>query len=149
CFAAGTPLLTPDGHKPIEQFAVGDLILSRNESDPTGPVTARRVLRVFVRHAEAMHVRVGGKDIVTTAEHPFYVGGRGWVVARLLKAGDVLHSHNDCRKMVTEVVTDRTWQTVYNLEVEDDHTYFVGEAEWGWSAWAHNQCDPAVEQAHE
>ena len=29
CFAAGTPLLTPEGSKPIEQFAVGDLLLAR------------------------------------------------------------------------------------------------------------------------
>src|SRR5262249_37572320 len=29
CFTAGTPLLTPDGSKPIEQFREGDLILSR------------------------------------------------------------------------------------------------------------------------
>jgi hypothetical protein len=31
-------------------------------------------------------------------------------------------------------------ETVYNLEVEEDHTYFVGCAEWGWSVWSHNKC---------
>ena len=33
--------------------------------------------------------------------------------------------------------------TVYNLEVEDDHTYyFVGGTGWGWAVWAHNtSCD--------
>jgi hypothetical protein len=37
--------------------------------------------------------------------------------------------------------------TVYNLEVEGDHTYFVGETGWGFSVWAHNAnkaCPPAV-----
>jgi hypothetical protein len=29
--------------------------------------------------------------------------------------------------------------TVYNLEIEDDHTYFVGCDEWGFSVWAHNR----------
>jgi hypothetical protein len=29
-------------------------------------------------------------------------------------------------------------ETVYNLEVEDDHTYFVGADEWGFAVWAHN-----------
>lgn len=49
CFVAGTPLLTPDGAKPIEQFVPGDLVLSRNEDDPDAPVVARRVLVLFER----------------------------------------------------------------------------------------------------
>ncbi|MCI0702167.1 MAG: hypothetical protein L0241_13875, partial [Planctomycetia bacterium] len=31
-------------------------------------------------------------------------------------------------------------ETLYNLQVEDHHTYFVGCDEWGFSVWAHNQC---------
>ena len=27
---------------------------------------------------------------------------------------------------------------VYNLEVEQDHTYFVGAATWSFSVWSHN-----------
>ena len=34
CFAAGTPLRTPEGSKPIEEFAVGDLILTAPDDDP-------------------------------------------------------------------------------------------------------------------
>jgi hypothetical protein len=49
CFAAGTPLRTPDGSKPIEDFRVGDWILSRDEFDPVGPVLSQRVEEVFVR----------------------------------------------------------------------------------------------------
>jgi len=31
---------------------------------------------------------------------------------------------------------------VYNFEVEELHTYFVGESGWGFSVWAHNNaCD--------
>jgi len=28
--------------------------------------------------------------------------------------------------------------SVYNVEVDQDHTYFVGEVAWGVSVWAHN-----------
>ena len=49
CFAAGTPLLTPEGSKRIEDFEVSDLLLSRSENDPEGPVEAKRVLTVFRR----------------------------------------------------------------------------------------------------
>jgi hypothetical protein len=38
CFARGTHLLTPDGSKAIEELRVGDVILSRDENDPNGPV---------------------------------------------------------------------------------------------------------------
>jgi hypothetical protein len=33
------------------------------------------------------------------------------------------------------------WVPVYNLRVADWHTYFVGDDSWGFSVWAHNQCD--------
>lgn len=29
---------------------------------------------------------------------------------------------------------------VYNMRVEEYHTYFVGSAEWGFSVWVHNAC---------
>ena len=35
--------------------------------------------------------------------------------------------------------------TVYNFEVEGDHTYFVGTANGG--AWVHNACGPELENA--
>jgi hypothetical protein len=34
---------------------------------------------------------------------------------------------------------------VYNFEVADFHTYFVGCDEWGFSVWAHNRYDDIVE----
>ena len=76
CLGAGTPLLTPDGSKPIEQFKVGDTLLSSPEDDPEGAVTARRVEKVFERVSPLIEVCLGGRTIRTTVEHPFYVQGR-------------------------------------------------------------------------
>ncbi len=73
CFAAGTPLLTPNGAKAIEDIKVGDLVLSAPEDDPSAPVAARRVEEVFERSSPLFELHVGGKLIRTTAEHPFYV----------------------------------------------------------------------------
>jgi hypothetical protein len=39
---------------------------------------------------------------------------------------------------VEEVYDTGVWETVYNVHVAEFHTYFVGSAEWGWAAWAHN-----------
>jgi len=138
CFAAGTPLLTPTGSKPIEEFRPGDLLLSRSEFDPDGPVEARAVEEVFARSARIKALHVGGRVIRTTAEHPFYVHGRGWVAASQLGIGDLLVGHSCQSSPVQDIVDTGQWVPVYNLRVQDYHTYFVGAAEWGFSVWAHN-----------
>jgi hypothetical protein len=40
-------LLPPDGSKLVEQFRPGDLVLSRDENDPFGPVDAKVVEAVL------------------------------------------------------------------------------------------------------
>jgi hypothetical protein len=140
CFAAGTPLLTPDGAKPIEAFVRGDTLLSRDEYDPSGDVVPKVVEEVFVRLAEVIEVRVGGRTIGTSSEHPFWVVGKGWTPARALTVGDAFIGHDGQSLPVTDIVHTGQWATVYNLRVADFHTYFVGCEEWGVSVWAHNTC---------
>jgi DNA (cytosine-5)-methyltransferase 1 len=72
CFAAGTMILTAAGHRPIEEVAVGDLVLTH-----TGQW--RRVTAVMSRQAEETVVIRGHglPDIRTTAEHPFWARTRG------------------------------------------------------------------------
>jgi hypothetical protein len=139
CFAAGTPLLTLDGCKPIEEFRVGDLVLSRAEVDADGPVVAKEVLEVFVRTGRVLHLHVGGQVIRTTTEHPFWVHGEGWLPASQLRVGDLLVGHDSRWVEVEDVLDTGEYERVYNLRVADYHTYFVGSAEWGFSVWAHNE----------
>ena len=140
CFAAGTPVLTPEGTKAIEQIKVGDLVLSLPEDDPNGPVVAKRVEEVFERSSVLFDLHVGGKLIRTTAEHPFYVQGKGWTAAKSLVSGDLLRSHDGQWVPVESTCDSGEIAPVYNMRVEDFHTYFVGSAEWGFSIWVHNAC---------
>jgi hypothetical protein len=135
-------MLTPDGDKPIEQFRRGDKILARPEFDPNGALEVKEVEEVFVRLAPVLHLHVGGQVIGTTAEHPFYERVKGWVAARELEAGDELSSHDGRWVVVEEVLDTGEYATVYNVRVAEYHTYFVGTREWGFSVWAHNQCQP-------
>lgn len=145
CFVAGTPLLTPGGDKRIEEFKPGDQVLSRSEHDSEGPTEAKVVEEVFVRVSPVLTLQVAGREIRTTAEHPFYVKGVGWRCAKELRPGDELLSH-DGDAVVLDAVGDLdTIETVYNLRVADYHTYFVGCQEWGFSVWAHNACFVIVE----
>jgi Pretoxin HINT domain len=139
CFAAGTPLYyTLRDSKPIEQYKPGDAILSRAEDDPDGPVEIKLVKEVYVRFGCIMDLSVGGQVIKTTVEHPFYVRDKGWVKAIELERGDWLLSHEREWVMVQKIEDTGEYTTVYNLLVEDYHTYFVGSRESGISVWAHN-----------
>ena len=85
CFAAGTPLLTPDGEKPIETIRPGDWVLTAPENDPEAPPVLRQVEEVFQNYMSLLHLQVGGKTIRTTSEHPLYVRGKGWTAAKELE----------------------------------------------------------------
>src|SRR5262249_35771654 len=118
CFAAGTPLRTPEGHKAIEEFREGDLLLSRSDADPDGPVAAKRVEEVFVRTGRLLHLQVGGRVIRTTAEHPFWVGERGWRPASELRVGELLTSDDGQWVAVEDLLDTGEDETGYNLRVQ-------------------------------
>ncbi len=138
CFAAGTPILTPDGSKPIERIEPGDVLLSRWEEGPEHPVEEAVVEAVFTRFAPILELTLGGRIIRTTAEHPFWSMGQGWVSAGLLKPGDLLAGFDGEWLLVEKVVETGEDEIVYNMRVGGHHTYFVGDADWGWAVWAHN-----------
>ena len=88
-----------------------------------------------------------------TPEHPLFVQGQGWVEAGSVGIGSSIVS----RAGPALQVTGLTWEknkaqelaagsagssfggyTVYNLTVEDDHTFFVGAV--GGGTWVHNAC---------
>ena len=134
CFEAGTPIRTPDGWKAIEELKIGEWVLSRSDKDADGEVRARRVVQTFERYADVVNVLVSGKVIGTTAEHPFYVKERGWQAAGELKEGDLLRGEEGW-EICGEVRATGRHVKVYNVEVEEYHTYFVGGEEWGYSVW--------------
>ena len=145
CFVAGTPLMTLHGSKPIEElksfeeFGEGcDWVWTRDEHNDDAEPRLRRVLRTFARTSTVLYLTVGNREVGTTHEHPFFVRGRGWVNANQLRVGDELRLLEPGWVRVEGIREDDSVVSVYNLEVEDDHTYFVGDITWGWNLWAHN-----------
>lgn len=159
CFLAGTPVLTATGSVPIESVCPGDLVVSRELS--TGELGLRRVVRVS-RTVSSDFVKVEVRDsgwsaeqpcqaITCTAEHPFYLEMLGrFVAAEELRVGDVLNAPScDASSVfvtdVRPVSGSSAW--VYNFEVEDWHTYFVGDE--GTSVWVHNSSKLEFETLYE
>jgi hypothetical protein len=99
----------------------------------------KQVLEVFERYAQVMNIHVRDRIIQTTREHPFFVV-RVWdfIAASELQIGDTFLSHDGQWVMVEDLCDTDVFQKVYNLRVQDFHTYFVGGSDWGFSVWAHN-----------
>lgn len=127
CFVAGTPVLTVLGCIPIEMVTAGDKVWA--EDPVTGEKALKEVVRTFINETdEFVHVYVGGEEIVATPKHPFYVPTRGWTEAVDLRAGDILVLQSG-EYVIVELVQHEILETpiaVYNFEVEDFHTYYVG-----------------------
>ena len=135
CFAAGTPLLIPGGEKLIEEFKAGDWVLSAPEDDPTAIPVPRLVEAVFENFMPLMELRFGNVKVRTTIEHPFWVEGRGWTHANMLVEGDRLRSDDGSTVVLTGIEGELEAAPVYNMQIAEYHTYFVGSAQWGFSVW--------------
>jgi RHS repeat-associated protein len=136
CFPAGTEVATADGQKLIEQIREGDLVWAQD--DRTGEVSLKPVQRLFVNVATALVVlQCGTNTLEATSEHPLWVVDEGWKAAGQVQIGDALWSRTGERVTVTAIGHKQGQFTVYNFEVGDFHSYFVGADE----VLGHNACD--------
>jgi hypothetical protein len=127
CFAPGTPIRTPNGHRLIEQLVEGDLVLAYDfDSDR---VVERRVVRKiqnWTRHL--VDIQAEGEIISATRMHRFWVDDtRRWTGAQDLNAGMLLRASDGLIARVGAVHVRAQQSATYNLEVNGTHNYFVGE----------------------
>jgi hypothetical protein len=143
CFVAGTLVRTSEGFAPIESLRVGDVVLARHEK--TGELGRFPVIDTIVRDDEPLlsitvqsdhRARASTRDVLlVTPEHPFHTT-RGWVAAKALTPDDrIVRADETLASIVALEALDRRAR-VYNLTVDEAHTYFVGEGE----LWVHNAC---------
>jgi intein/homing endonuclease len=159
CFVAGTlvarvsPITLKEELVPIEQIKVGDKVYSFNEKTHSKEV--KPVTELFYHEVELLFriTLEDGSLIETTWNHPFYVTDAtdkskthhtgGWVEAKNLKSGDRLLLSNGSIVVIDSVVESPLSNpvAVYNFEVEDNHSYFVGDD----GVLVHNYIDLAIE----
>ena len=128
CFVAGTAVLTTLGKKAIETVKIGDIIPCVDHI--TGESAEKRVVTTTVNKVDRLiELDIDGEIIRCTETHPFQVKGKGWVDAANLAPNDIVYT-KDCNtatvKSVNLLELDEPVE-VFNFEVEDFHTYFVGE----------------------
>lgn len=138
CFTGDTLVSTEDGLRPIEEIQAGDYVWSENTE--TGEKELKKVFYVSVTETTALvHVTTeNGTVINTTENHPFYVEEKGWCAAADLEDGDVLRTQDGETETVESVQIENLDEAVkvYNLEIEDSHTYYVSADE----VLVHNEC---------
>ncbi|MCB1161013.1 MAG: hypothetical protein KDK45_26165, partial [Leptospiraceae bacterium] len=75
-----------------------------------------------------------GEIIETTWNHPFYIENRGWTEAKDILAGNKLITSTGIIEVESNKEKYVSSVGVYNFEVENTHSYFVGENR----VWVHN-----------
>ena len=144
CFTGDTLVSTEEGNRRIDEIKPGDKVLSYNTE--TGENELQEVKNVSVSKTDILvHIITDdGRDIETTMFHPFYVknvknedGTGEWKAASNLKAGDELLSEDGNKVKVSEVKVEKLAEeiTVYNLELDEVHTYYVAGG-----VLVHNMC---------
>jgi hypothetical protein len=124
CFAAGTPVATLEGPRPIEAIQIGDQVLSQDAE--SGLLSFQSV--VFLHHNPPdKTVRLtlrNGDSMVCSVYHRFWRAGIGWTMARDLKPGNTLRTLAGLVRVAS--VEPDVSQLLYNLDVAGSRTFFAG-----------------------
>lgn len=116
---------------PIGFFIFVDFAYSNNLK--TKATDNQPIYAVTIKHDNGVE-----ETFNTTEEHPFFIDGQGWRKASILESGMRMldKDGNATATIISQEKLDKT-DTVYNFEVQDFHTYHIGEV----GVWVHNaQC---------
>jgi hypothetical protein len=126
CFGKGTTVQTQAGGKDIETIRAGDLVLTQDSK--SGALSFQPVVTVYHNPPNAT-LKVtfeGGETVVATGIHRFWKAGQGWVMARELKADDMIRTIGGTARV--EAIKEDATQPVFNLEVAAGQSFFVGKS---------------------
>lgn len=130
CFAAGTPISTPAGERPIEALAVGDPVWA---FDTARGARVRSVVTAVHRHPVTAIGKLSiadGHALLVTSEHPIYAPS----LDRYVPAGElpeqtsVLLLNDDVAAQLSTVSSferDFVYGPVFNITVAEQHNYFA------------------------
>jgi len=153
-FTPDTLVTTKDGKKPIGTLHTGDSVLAYNPN--THKMELQPILHVWV-HADNDLINVtitpvpaqkGGKAsqqkelLHTTSEHPFLTKEKGFLPAGQLKPGMHVLRADGSIGVVTDWKRVPGTSVMYNLTVQQDHTFVVGVDQWV----VHNVCVETPQQ---
>ncbi len=127
-FDGETLVATEDGLKAISQIKIGDKVWAYNEE--TGENTLQEVVHLIAGEGnkELVDITLTNSEVITaTTGHPFYVNGE-WLDAGELTDASQLFDLNGEVLAIADIKQYSKEEKVYNLTVDNDHTYYVGDS---------------------
>ena len=129
-------VLTIAGLRAIETIKAGEKVIATNPD--THQTEEKTVVETYINKTECIvHLHIKNEVINTTKNHPFYVKEKGFVEACELSKGDEIMNASGGSYLVERIEFEDKEETVYNFQVEDYHTYYVGEN----CLLVHNDCE--------
>jgi len=140
CFTSETLVLCEGGElREIQWVGAGSIVLSRCER--TSEVAYKLVTHSSKRAAQTCCIffrRDGlGSEVMieATVGQLFWVKDKGWTEAQALISGDAVVTFGGQQLAIDHVEPTFEEMNVYNIEVADFHTHFVGRS----GVWVHDQ----------
>lgn len=128
CFVGDTQVLTSRGLKSIKDVRVGDVVLTRESTDSKKLIKAK-VENTFKHTVDGYLVLNGYLKI--TPQHKLWVND-SWQIAGDIQIGDTLVDSGGENVIVNSIEWQKEKVDVYNLQIQESHTYFAGDV------WVHN-----------
>jgi hypothetical protein len=150
-FTSDTLVATEDGEKPIGSLKPDEKVWAYNTK--TQKMELQPIQHVWVNHDDDLvdltiltpaheehgkQVEQTSEVVHTNKKHPFLTTEKGFVPVGELSVGMHVRRADGSVGMITRWAVVPGSQTMYNLEVAQDHTFMVGDGQWV----VHNQCDP-------
>ena len=127
-FDGETLVSTESGLVPISEIKIGDLVWAFNEE--TGEKSLQEVVHLIQGEGvkELIDIKLqSGEYITATIGHPFYsVEAQTWVDAGDLTTHTILQNILGENLLISDLVEYKAQTKVYNLTVNNDHTYYIG-----------------------
>ena len=126
CFVEGTRVHVSDGGLiPIERIDIESKLLSCDTE--AGNISIGTVTRLFTAtSAEIVTIVFNEEKLRCTPRHRFFTDS-GWLAARHLSAGIKVRSLDGEMRPVLAISIEPRETLVFNMRVDSQHTYFVGE----------------------
>ena len=131
CFKKGVKVLTNYGYLDIDNIKVNDLVMYYNFDTNSNEYS--KVINTF-EHKDINYdlytITCGSIVIEATSMHPICVSLNntlGFINAKDLKIGNRLVDYEGNIHEITSITCESVTDTFYNIEVENNHNYYVTE----------------------
>lgn len=127
CFTGDTKVLTPSGLVDIKDIKEGDIVVSVNMRNEA--IENKSVSRLISHEETEIYTITTDNDTIkVTGDHPFMTKEYGRVIAKTLKKDFTLLDKDKKEHKIKKIKKEKINDTVYEIAVADNHTYFVGES---------------------